>query len=182
VALSFSASVIDIHLTLSDCAWAENCDNRSIPITINGKTYKTGNHLYLALKLSDYPKIQEQVRLAKTTQEARKLVNLHRDKWAFDWSHRRKTDIMHLVIAIRLSQHPDLVKLLEATKRQEIVYLSRNVYWGTRKRKAKLAGDNHYGRSLRYFLFTRNSLYHPLDGKINGKAIKPLPISWSKKK
>jgi ribA/ribD-fused uncharacterized protein len=102
------------------------------PIVYNGAVYKTGEHLYQALKAAD-EKDHINIRFAPHAGAAKKLGKTItvREDWDVI-----KDDIMKTVVSLKFKQNPKLAAKLLATGDQE---LQEGNWWG----------DVHFGISLK---------------------------------
>lgn len=83
----------------------------------HGEVYPTAEHLYQALKTLD-PEERKFVRIAPTPGEAKrrgKKITLRED-----WD-KVKDNIMRMILALKFSQNPNLMKKLLATGDQQLI-------------------------------------------------------------
>ena len=136
--------------------WMSNCNHS--PITFSDHNYNlqsiyksfkfdsleypTAEHLYQSLKATnDFDK--EKVRTAYSAKMARKIGNniVKRADW-----HLVKLEAMRLTVFLKLHQHPELLRNLIMTDKDEILFFDLNHYWGCCEYSG--IGENNFGKIL----------------------------------
>lgn len=146
--------------------WGEFSNFYVRDITIDGKTWKTNEHFFQAMKSEDED-VQEAVRKLGTAMEAKRfgnqiarredwesvagtegLQNIFRDPWGIA-VERVKDHFMYTAILCKFTQHDDLRKLLLSTGDAIIIEdtqsVGRDPYWGN---GPDGNGQNKLGRML----------------------------------
>ena len=124
-------------------------------IEYEGKEYKTTEALFQALRFTNHPDIQEQIRLEKSPMSAKMVakanIELLKDS---ECEPRSKQDIANMDFCLRekLRQHPELVQMLLDTGDSPIVEdcTSRpnesGLFWGAQYKDGKWSGSNILGK------------------------------------
>lgn len=99
------------------------------PITIGGKTYKTSEHYFQAMKFAG-TKHEQEVMDMKTAGDAARAGRDRSRPLRKDWESV-KDDVMREAVLLKFSQHDDLRELLLSTGEQKLVEHTENdSYWG----------------------------------------------------
>jgi len=129
------------------------------PVLIDGETWPTVEHYYLAQK-SDHPEYRDQIRAAASPGHAKRLgadPSLPKKRSAQSWFRRNaaamrpdwqevKLEVMRTAVAAKFLQNPELAQRLRDTGTAQLVEDSANdAYWGSGKTKD---GLNWLGRIL----------------------------------
>lgn len=98
-------------------------------VEFEGKLYPTVEHAYQAKKFKEEA-IAEQVRLARSPVECKKIAYQYKDKWRTDW-HEIKVEVMRQIVKAKLEQHQDVKEALIKTGTAEIKENSPvDIFWG----------------------------------------------------
>lgn len=117
------------------------------PIEIDGKVYPTNEHYFQAMKFSDED-YAEQIRLAKTPAEAKKMGLSRVHKIHSDWDEKR-VEVMRVAVEAKFTQHKDLLKYLVGTYPSTLIEDSpTDSFWGCGKDRK---GHNALGKLLMAF-------------------------------
>lgn len=101
----------------------------SFQIEIDGILYPTSEHAYHVFKFSD-PKIQEEIRTARSAHDAFAIAQGYREQKRADWNEVR-TGIMKRLLLAKIDQHPYAMKKLMDSGTIELVENSwRDEVWG----------------------------------------------------
>ncbi|MBR9800452.1 NADAR family protein [bacterium] len=121
------------------------------PVSHNGKTYRTTEALFQALRFDD-DEIIESIREQKSPMAAKMKAKKHRNRMVVEPLSRDDLDNMRLVLRLKLLQHPKLRTLLFATGDQEIVEdctkrpRGSGLFWGAAEANSQWIGENWLGR------------------------------------
>jgi ribA/ribD-fused uncharacterized protein len=116
------------------------------PITIDGVDWYTSEHYFQAMKFTDYPAYQEQIRNTKTCTTIKRMGGTRKFKLRADWEHV-KEDIMMTALRAKFTQHDELKQLLLSTGDKLLVeHTANDVYWADGGGRGK--GLNRLGALL----------------------------------
>lgn len=114
----------------------------SFMVEYNGVVWMTSEHAYQAAKFTD-PTLCEQIRLARSADDAFKFARAHNDAIRADWQ-QIKVRVMEEVVRAKLEQHPYIQKKLLETGNKEIIENSPvDSFWGWGPERN---GENHLGK------------------------------------
>merc|ERR1719238_455755 len=110
-----------------------------------GRFYLTTEHFYQASKyLNTDPDFAEHIRLASTTEQAKKLAKSADHPSSDDWD-QIKDRVMEKALQHKVMKHEKLKELLLSIPSEEIIYDSQNDYWGVGENGS---GENKLGKLL----------------------------------
>ena len=140
-----------IEFSSKSATYSEFSNFHAAPFVIDGQTWPTVEHFFQAAKFPGNP-LQEQIRIAKTPQQAKKLGRTRTPAFRTDWE-TVKESVMETALKAKFTQNPSLLQLLKETGQAELREKAFwDSYWGT--------GRNGKGRNrMGYLLQTlRNNL------------------------
>lgn len=119
------------------------------PYTVEyeGKTYRTTEALFQALRFHEYPEVAEEIRAQKSPMAAKLVAKKYRE--FMDAGEEVDNQRMLLCLKLKLDQHPELVQMLLDTGDARIIEDCTNRdrgsarYWG-----AVLVGDEWQGKNV----------------------------------
>ena len=119
------------------------------PIRIGDDLIRTSEHLYQALKYTDYPEVQRAIIAISSPMEAKMHAKTHKNKIRSDWDHI-KLGVMEWCLNLKLLNNIETFgNLLLSLEDRPIVELSKkDDYWGAIPRGDELIGTNMLGRLL----------------------------------
>jgi len=121
------------------------------PVSHNGKTYRTTEALFQALRFDD-EMIIESIREQKSPMSTKMKAKKHRDRMVVVPLSEADLDNMRLVLRLKLLQHSKLRDDLLATGEEEIVEdctkrpRGSGLFWGAANRDGEWIGENWLGR------------------------------------
>lgn len=109
-----------------DAEWGEFSNmHTAFPVTCCGKEFYTSEHLFIALRFSGHPELQEEIRQYKNSMWCKKIfVNadkykpFHHPNWHDDYFD---VEVMKYVVMLKYQQNPDFRALLDRTKGKILV-------------------------------------------------------------
>ncbi|KAJ6513727.1 hypothetical protein C8R47DRAFT_1091704 [Mycena vitilis] len=114
------------------------------PVEYNGKLYPTCEHLFQAFKFMDNrPDIAESVRTVSNGSPLT-FSEAHVEHQRSDWE-RIRVSKMEIAVWHKLSQHPELKRILLQTKDAELLHFTTGGFWGVGRDDN---GRNEYGKLL----------------------------------
>lgn len=120
------------------------------PIDYQGKTYRTTEALFQALRFND-EKIIELIREQKSPMAAKMIAKKFRDQMVVEPMSDTDLYNMKMVLRLKLEQHPKLKADLLATGDEEIVEdctkrpRGSGLFWGAALKGDKWVGENWLG-------------------------------------
>ncbi len=121
------------------------------PVKHEGKTYRTTEALFQALRFDD-DEIIETIREQKSPMSAKMIAKKHRDHMVVLPMSETDLDNMRLILRLKLLQHPSLRSDLLATGEEQIVEdctkrpRGSGLFWGAANRECEWVGENWLGR------------------------------------
>jgi ribA/ribD-fused uncharacterized protein len=121
------------------------------PIEYSGKTWKTAEHLFQALRFDDEA-IKEQIRTEPSPMWAKILAKRNAAKMAIVQRGGQDVANMGMVLRLKLQQHPELrQKLLDTANLTIVEDCSKRkggsgLFWGAAWENGQWAGENMLGR------------------------------------
>lgn len=126
------------------------------PINYEGKTWRTTEALFQALRFSD-ESIREEIRNEKSPMgaklKAKSIMRSHPDKISVIPLSTKDLENMKMCLLLKIEQHPDLLEGLIKTGNLKIYedVTSRgrrgsNLFWGALRENGKWVGENHLGK------------------------------------
>jgi len=140
--------MILIRKVKEDFGWLGNMS--PYPVKHNGKTYRTTEALFQALRFDD-EEIIELIREQKSPMSAKMKAKKNRDRMVVVPMSDADLENMRLVLRLKLLQHPKLRDDLFATGDQEIVEdctkrpRGSGLFWGAALQDEKWVGENWLG-------------------------------------
>jgi ribA/ribD-fused uncharacterized protein len=115
------------------------------PILVDGVSWPTVEHYFQAMKFPDEPERREQIRVASTPADAKRIAWEAGGRLRPDWDSYRD-EVMLQALRLKFVQHPDLGNALLETGEQDIVeHTGNDSYWGD---GGDGTGSNKLGRLL----------------------------------
>ena len=124
--------------------------SKSWPLKVYSSRVRTTEHLYQAMRFTEWPEIQQQILDINKPKAAKIVAREYDDFTRGDWFNVR-VDIMRWCLAVKLGQHiTRLGNLLDSTGDQPIVEFSkRDTFWGAAPNDCgQLVGNNVLGQLL----------------------------------
>lgn len=121
------------------------------PIEYNGKTWRTTEALFQALRFND-EMVREEIRLEKSPMGAKFKAKKYKHLMDVEPQSARDIENMRLCIKLKIEQHPDLKDKLKLTGGQKIYedVTSRprgsGLFWGAMKTNEGWTGENVLGK------------------------------------
>jgi len=125
------------------------------PVDYAGKSYRTCEALFQALRFENHPEIQDEIINQKSPMGAKMKARKNRDKlnrgvkWDEDPSD---IPLMKKCLKLKLEQHPELKEKLIATGNAEIIEdctthdRESARFWGAVKKDKEWIGENVFGK------------------------------------
>jgi hypothetical protein len=88
------------------------------PVEYEGKTYRTTEALFQALRFQEYPEVMEEIRAQKSPMSAKIVAKKYRHllNRSGEWDEANDDiERMRLCLKLKLEQHPELVQMLLGT-------------------------------------------------------------------
>lgn len=132
-----------------DFGWLGNMS--PFPVEHEGKTYRTTEALFQALRFDD-EEIIESIREQKSPMSAKMKAKKNKDRMVVEPLSSDDLDNMRLVLRLKLLQHPKLRNDLLATGDQDIVEdctkrpRGSGLFWGAAFQNEKWVGENWLGK------------------------------------
>jgi ribA/ribD-fused uncharacterized protein len=111
------------------------------PIFCQGKTWKTAEHLFQALRFHENEKVQEEIRAERSPMSAKMKAKAHASEMTVEPMSAQDLDNMEFVLRLKIEQHPSLKEQLIATGDEPIVEdvtarsgKERAAFWGAARR------------------------------------------------
>ena len=121
------------------------------PVTYGGKTWRTTEALFQALRFED-ESIRESIRQKASPMAAKMIAKKHKASMVVEPMSSADLDNMRLVLRLKLQAHPALRQQLLATGAARLVEdCSRRakgsgLFWGAARREGQWVGENWLGR------------------------------------
>ena len=141
--------MILIRKVKEEFGWLGNMS--PFPIEHEGKTYRTTEALFQALRFNDN-EIIESIREQKSPMSAKMKAKKNKDRMMVEPLSSDDLDNMRLVLRLKLLQHPKLQDDLLATGDEEIVAdctkrpSGSGLFWGAALQEGEWVGENWLGR------------------------------------
>ena len=142
------------------------------PVSHNGKTYRTTEALFQALRFDDNEVI-EAIRDQKSPMAAKMKAKKNKDRMVVVPLSGEDLDNMRLVLRLKLLQHPILRDDLLASADEEIVEdctkrpNGSGLFWGAANRDGEWVGENWLGR---LWMELRSELTEGCEGRVDRTA------------
>jgi hypothetical protein len=119
-----------IEFSSKSLKYSEFSNFYAAPFVIDGQTWQTVEHYFQAVKFPGDP-LQEQIRTAKTPQQAKKLGRTRSPAFRADWE-TVKESVMEIALKAKFTQNQPLADLLKSTGNTELREKAFwDSYWGT---------------------------------------------------
>jgi len=123
------AAVETILFYRENATYGEFSNFAKYPITIKDDYWYTSEHYFQAMKFTDYPEYQEQIRNTKSCTTIKKMGGTRKFKLRADWE-AVKENVMMTALRAKFTQYDELKQLLLSTGDTHLVEHTKNdVYW-----------------------------------------------------
>lgn len=123
------------------------------PIQFGGKTWRTTEALFQALRFADGDPVRDLIFAEKSPMAAKMVAKSNRDKMVVEPMSPADLELMRTVLRLKVDQHPHLLSELLKTGDAEIVEDSSNrqntsgLFWGAAKQAdGSWVGENTLGK------------------------------------
>lgn len=128
--------------------WCSNMSHH--PIEHLGKTWRTSEHLFQALRFAEDSPVREMIRKEKSPMKAKEIAKARTEMMSVEMMSEEDLDNMRLCIRLKAEQHKDLLEELLESKSARIIEdvtkrgsQGNNLFWG-----AWLVGTEWQGKNM----------------------------------